>query len=312
MITALGGRVSGNAELDSLYSAIEESARLLDISWSPDKVWHILATYGDQLDTQAAIAFRVATGARHVGELDFRFTVPPDTDPYNLALSNGLTRQTSHPAGALLPDIRDRCPVDCYGIDFGVVGGFKKIWPFFPPDDLQGLPGLAAIPSMPRGLAANASFFDRHGLASKVSLTGIDYQHHTVNVYFGELPGECLEPAAIASMLRELGLPDPSEQMLRLGQQAFGIYATFSWDSPNVERFTFAVVTQDPTALSVRLEPKIERFVREVPYAAANRKFVYTVSASPDGEYYKLQSYYQWRPGMADRMLLSDSIKDLL
>jgi hypothetical protein len=304
--------MSGTAEPAELYTAIEESARLLGITCSREKVWHILTTYKDALDGQAVIAFRVATGARHAGELDFRFTVPTGVDPYALALANGLTTKTDHPAGALLSDIRERCPIDCYGIDFGVVGGFKKIWPFFPPDDLQGLARLGSVPAMPRSLAGNAGFFARRGLDYKVSLLGIDYQHRTVNVYFGELPAECLEPVNIAAMLREAGLPAPSGQMVKLGQQAFGIYATVSWDSPKIERITFAVVTPDPKALPIRLDPKIERFVSNVPYASVNRKFVYAVSSAPDGEYYKLQSYYQWRPQIADHMLLTDSVNDLV
>jgi hypothetical protein len=299
--------MSQTAELAGLYSGIEESARLLDVVCSRDKVWPILTTYGDAL-AQAVIAFRVATGARHVGELDCRFTIPNDVDPYALALSNGFITETGHPIGALLSDIRERCPIDCYGIDFGVVGGFKKIWPFFPPYDLQMLPRLAGIPSMPRGLAENASFFSRHRLGDKISLIGIDYQHRTVNVYFGELPAECLEPKTIGSMLREAGLPAPSEQMLRLVREAFGIYVTLSWDSPRIERICFAVMTPDPIALPVRIEPKIEQFVRNVPYADVGRKFVYAVTASTDGEYYKLQSYYRWRPRILDHMLLSDPV----
>ncbi|HET8662646.1 MAG TPA: aromatic prenyltransferase [Micromonosporaceae bacterium] len=306
--------MSGTAELARLYSAIEESAQLVDAACSRDKVWPILTTYGDAL-AQAVIAFRVATGARRAGELDCRFTMlPKEVDPYALALANGLTTETGHPVDALLADISERFPIDCYGIDFGVVEGFKKTWSFFPPDDLQELSRLAGIPSMPRSLAANLDFFSRHGLAHNASLIGIDYQHRTANLYFGEIPAECFEPKTILSILREIGLPDPSEQMLRLGEIAFGIYTTLGWESSKIERITFAVMTQDPTALPIRLEPKIEQFVRSAPYAydAADRRFVYAVTSSNDGEYYKLQSYYQWRPQMLDLMLLSDSAEDLV
>jgi hypothetical protein len=303
--------MSGTAELADLYSAIEESSQLLDVACSRDKVWPILTAYGDAL-AQAVIAFRVATGARHAGELDCRFTISPkDVDPYAFALSKGLTTETDHPVGALLSDIKGRCPIDSYGIDFGVVGGFKKIWAFFPADDLQRLSRLADIPSMPCSLAENVSFFTRHGLDDKATLVGIDYQHRTVNVYLGT-PPERFEPKAILSMLREIELPDPSEQMLKLAQEAFGIYATLSWDSSKIERITFAVMTPDPMALPVQLEPKIERFVRSIPYGAEDRKFVYAVALSTDGEYYKLQSYYRWRPRMLDVMLLSDPIADLV
>jgi len=303
--------MSETAELADLYSAIEDSARLLEVPCSRDKVWRILTAYGDALP-QAVIAFRVATGAHYTGDLDWRFSAPKDVDPYAIALSNGLTAKTDHPVCALLADIQGRCPIDSYGIDFGVVGGFKKIYPFFPTDDMQGLSTLADISSMPRSLAENLCFFARHGL-DEVSVLGIDYRHRTVNVYFGALPAECREPKTILSMLREIELPDPSERLLKLGQQAFGIYATLSWDSSRVERICFAVMTPDSTALPVRIEPKIEQFLRRVPCGVADSGLVYAAALSSTGEEnYKLQSYYRWQPRILEQMLLSDSGRNLV
>lgn len=241
--------------------------------------------------------------------LTWRFTVPNDVDPYAIALANGLTAETDHPVGTLLSDVQGRCPVDSYGIDFGVVGGFKKIYAFFSPDDMQRLSTLVDIPGMPRSLAENYSFFARHGLdGSKVNVFGIDYRHRTVNLYFGGLPAECLEPKTIRSMLREIGLPDPGEQMLKLGQQAFGIYVTLSWDSSKIERFCFSVMTSDSMALPVRIEPKIEKFLGSIPRDAADGRFIYYAGMSSTGEEnFKLQSYYKWQSRMQDQMLLSDS-----
>ena len=284
--------MSGTTELAGLYSVIEESARLLDVACSRDKVWPILTAYGDALPpSRDALMFRVATGARHAGELDCRITMlPKDVDPYILALSNGLTAKTDRPVGTLLSDIQGRCPIDSYGIDFGVVGGFTKIWSFFPAYDKQGLSRLVDLPSMPRSLAENVSFFARHGLGDKASLIGIDYQHRTVNVYFTGLPAVCREPRTVLSMLREIELPDPSEQMLKLGQKAFAIYVTLNWDSSKIERICFAVTTPDPMALPVRLDPRIEQFVRSVPHGV-DHTFVYGAVSSTDGEYYKLSHH---------------------
>ena len=291
----------------SLYSVIEESARLLEVACSREKVIPILSVYGDAI-AQAVVAFRVATGARHAGELDCRFSVPADVDPYAVAVSNGLTARTDHPAGALLSDIRESCPIDSYGIDFGVIGGFKKIWTVFARDDLQAVSKLAGIPSMPHSLGENIGFFARHGLGDRAGLLGIDYRNKTVNVYFGEQPAECFEPETIRSMIREINQAEPSEQMLKLGQRAFGIYVTLNWDSAKLERICFAVATSDPTELPVRLSPEIERFVKYVRHSETGRKMVYAVASSPDGEYYKLQSYYRWQPEIQDIMQLSDSV----
>lgn len=288
-----------------LYSVIEESARLLEVPCSREKVLPILSVYGDAL-AEAVIAFRVATGARHVGELDCRFTVPRHIDPLALAMSNGFIARTDHPVGALLSDIGEHCSIDSYGIDFGVVRGFKKIWLVLPRDDLQRVSNLAGVPSMPRSLGENIDFFARHNLGDTAGLLGIDYRNKTVNVYFGEQPAECFKPETIRSMIREIEQAEPSEQMLRLGQRAFGIYVTLNWDSAKLERICFAVATTDPAELPVRLDPKIERFVRHIRRSDSGRKFVYAVASSPDGEYYKLQAYYRWRPEVLDIMQLSD------
>src|SRR5580698_3598695 len=193
-----------------LYSVIEESARLLEVACSPEKVLPILSVYGDGR-APAIVAFRVATGTRHAKELDCRFSVPADVDPYALAVTHGFTGWTDHPVSALLSDFRERYPIDSYGIDFGVVGGFKKIWLVWPRTDLQEVSKLAGIPSMPRALGENIGFFARHGLGDTAGLLGIDYRSRTLNVYFGEQPAECFEPETIRSMLREAEQGVPSE-----------------------------------------------------------------------------------------------------
>ncbi|RKS73110.1 aromatic prenyltransferase Orf2 [Actinomadura pelletieri DSM 43383] len=294
--------MSETAEVRELRAVIEESARMLDVPFAGEKVSSVLGAYEDAFGHDATVvAFRVATGVRHVGELDCRFTThPDDRDPYASALAKGLTPVTDHPVGNLLSDVHARCPIDSHGIDFGVVGGFKKVYAFFTPDDLQELSTFTAMPAMPRGLADNADFFARHGLDDRIGVIGIDYQNRTVNVYFNEVPDACFEPDAIRSMLREIGTAEPSERMLRLGRESFGLYVTLSWDAPKIERICFAVTTTDLATLPVRIEPEIERFVKSVPFGGDDRKFVYGVALAPEGEYYKLESHYRWKPGAMD------------
>jgi len=291
--------MSATSEVTELYSTIEESARLLNVACSRDKVWPILSAYGNAFaHPSAVVAFRVATALRHVGELDCRFrTHPDDRDPYAFALSNGLTAETDHPIGALLSGVQGRCSIESRGIDFGVVGGFKKIYAAFAPDDLQEASKLADIISMPRSLTENVRLFARHGLDDKVGVLGIDYPNRTMNVYFNDVPVECFESKAILSMLREIGMVEPSEQMLKLGEKAFGLYVTLGWDSSKIERICYAATTTDLATLPVPVEPEIEKFVSSVPYGGEDGKFVYGVALTPQGEYYKLESHYKWKPG---------------
>ncbi|HZN19834.1 MAG TPA: aromatic prenyltransferase [Micromonosporaceae bacterium] len=299
------------AKAEDVYSAMEESARLLDVACSRDKVWPVLTAYEDAL-AGAVIVFSMATSERHAGELDYTITVPlGDSDPYAVALSNGLTAETDHPVGALLADIRQQCPIRGYAIDCGVVGGFKKTYAFFPLDDLQGLSKLADIPSMPRALAENASCFARYGLDDKVTMVGIDYQKKTMNVYFGRFPAECLDPKTVLSMLGEIGLPELDEQLLEFVQKSFSIYITVGWDSPKIDRICFAVITPDSTALPARVEPELGHFAKSSPYAYdGERILVYGATLSPDGVYYKLGSYYQMAPETWKLLQTSGAIQD--
>jgi hypothetical protein len=292
--------MTGTSELEGLYSVLEKSAELLDVAPVRDKVWPILTAYRDALP-QAVIAFRLAT--RNAGDLDCRFSVPKDLDPYARALSNGLITATDHPVGTLLSDVQERLTVHHHGVDFGVVDGFSKTWTFFPLDALQQVSGLADVPSMPRSLAENMDFYTRHGLDSRVSMVGIDYPSRTVNVYFLGAPAECREPEAVRSMLREFGLPDPSEQMLRLAKQATGFYTTLTYDSPKVQRITFAVIIPDVRALPdhIEVDPNVEKFARNVPYTYdADPKGIYGVTSYSGGEYYKLQTYYRITDGSVE------------
>ena len=163
---------------------------------------------------------------------------------------------------------------------------------------------------MPRSLAGHTDLFRRHGLHDNVSLLGVDYGHRTANVYFGNLPDGFLDPQNLRAMLGELGLPEPSEQLLKLAQEAFGIYVTLSWDSPKVERFCFSILTPDPMTLPARPDPKIEEFLRNVPYDAAGGKVFYAAISPTEGEFHKIQTYYQWRDRTLNLMQLADSAEE--
>ncbi|MGV9723644.1 aromatic prenyltransferase [Nocardia beijingensis] len=295
------------SELDDLYAAIEKSARLWDVPCTREAVWPTLSAYGAML-TRSVISLRVVTDARRAGDLDYRFlTLPSDVDPYGIALANELLPETDHPIGTLLDQVRERCPIHSYGIDIGVVGGFKKIWPFFPADGMQKVSELAELPSMPPSLADHARMFARHGLEDKVGLLGIDYHDKTMNVYFPGLSADYFEPRAILALHRDAGLPDPSDQFLSLTEKAFDIYATISWESPRIERLCFPVITPDPRTLPVPIESRFEHLVDEVPINTPDRRFTYAATSSPDGESYKFSWFYQWQPRILDRMKTSDS-----
>ncbi|WP_245979237.1 aromatic prenyltransferase [Streptomyces diacarni] len=284
---------TADADVASVYSAIEESAGLIDVTASRDVVWPILTAFEDEL-ADAVIAFRVATNAQHEGDFDARFTLPKEVDPYAVALSKGLVEETDHPIGGLLSDIQQLCAIDSFGIDFGVTSGFKKIWVYFPEGEQETLARLTSLASMPRSLAENIDFFTRYGLAEKVDVIGIDYRSRTMNAYLAA-PATCFEADTVLAMHRELGLPSPSEEMFNFCERSFGLYTTHNWDAAEIQRMSYGAKTEDPMAFFARLGTKIEHFVKNVPYGVDDPKMVYAAVTSSGEEYYKLQSYYRWR-----------------
>ncbi|MEX1656929.1 aromatic prenyltransferase [Streptomyces pseudovenezuelae] len=289
--------------VEGLYTAIEKTAGLLDISPVPDKVRPILSAY--ELD-KVVVAFRVTTRGHR--DLDCRFTaLPADVNPYLYAVSQGIAEATDHPVGKLLEDVQENIPVSAHGVDFGVVGGFKKTWTFLPVTDLQKLQKVAALPSMPRSLAENLDFYARYGLDDKNSMIGIDYPSRTVNVYFLQFPDECRKPETVRAMLRELSLPEPSERQLELARQAVGIYTTLNWESSKIQRITFATMVPDVRGLPDRIavDPQVETFAKNVSHTYAGPlQGLYNVASYTGGEYFKLQTYYQLAEGSLEEKIL--------
>jgi len=285
--------MSESSSAEVLYSAIESASGLLDVPCSRDKVLPVLAAFGDEISEESVVVLCMAGGERHRGDIDYNFTVPTAVgDPYRIAVENGFAEDTDHPVGTLLSDIAERCAVSFYGVECGVVGGFKKTYIFFPLDQLGSLSAFADIPSMPPSLAEHAATFARYGMADRVSIVGIDYSRKTMNIYF--MAGSVEEKTAL-SLLSDVSLPEPKEpQLLEFIQNSFSIYPTLSWDSPQIERICFSSVSPDQNAYPATLEPEIALFTKEAPYEYEGpRVLVYGSVISRREEYQKLGVYYR-------------------
>jgi len=294
-----------------VYSAIEGAAGLLDVPCSRDKVLPVLAAFGDDISDESVVVLAMAGGERHRGEIDYNFTVPTaEGDPYRIAVSNGFAEKTDHPVATLASDIAERCAVSFFGVECGVVGGFKKTYVFFPLDQLGSLSTLAAIPSMPRSLAEHARTFARYGLDNRVSIVGIDYISKTMNVYFMAAP---VEEKTALSLLSDIGMPEPNAPLLEFIQKSFSIYPTFSWDSSEIARICFSVVSPDQAAYPTTLHPEIALFAKNAPYEYDGaRVLVYGATISRGEEYHKLGVYYRRPPAFWDNLPLAATFENLV
>lgn len=301
--------MSESAEFAHLYQAIEKSARLLEVPYAHDKVQAVLTAYKDAIP-KTPIAFRMGTGARYSSDVDWRFTIPRDhEDPYTVAVTHGLLEPSDHPVFPLYGEVLQRCGIHCYGVDFGVAGGLKKLYINFRPDDMEPLSAFLDIPSMPPSVAENYDFFVQHGMGGpQMPMFAIDYRYRTANLYFGGLTAEPLAPDTVRSIFSRLQLPEPSERLLKLSGRAMGAYATLSWDSSKIERFAFTIPAGDVSELPVPMEPEIQKFLGDVKGEVADdsHRFVYYVAMSSTGEeLYKFQSYYRYEPWLRELMTLN-------
>ncbi|MEU1409058.1 aromatic prenyltransferase [Streptomyces sp. NPDC005728] len=283
---------------DEVYAVIEESARLVGAPCSPEKIRPILTAFEDALP-EAGMVFSVATGQRPPGELDYTISIPPAFgDPYAVAVSHGLVTPADHPVATLLADIQAQVSISEHLIDAEVSSGFSKIYAHFPHDKLT-LPRLADIPSMPPAVAQNAELFARHHLTD-VAMIGIDYRRKTVNLYFAQLPDAFRTAHNILSLNRAIGLPDPSGPMLEFAQRSFRAYVTLGWDSPKIERISYAPLpVRDPSALAVPIEPDIEKFLLNTRRTYDGPPFVIAAAKwTAEGEHLNLGPYCRLSPLM--------------
>ncbi|WP_052770317.1 aromatic prenyltransferase [Streptomyces sp. CNQ-509] len=290
--------LADKTEVEEVYSALEESARLVGAVCVRDKAWPVLDAFGAVVG-EDLVVLGVQSGKRNAAELDFSFRVPGEIgNPYPYALEKGFVGETDHPVGTLLSDVGARFPVQEYYVDAGVVGGFKKLYAHFPLA-LQPLAALTDIPSMPEAVAENAGLFARYGL-DKVAMVGVNYRANTMNLYFQFAPDNRPEPGALASMLREMGMPEPTEAVLRYVSAAMRANITLGWDSAHIFRVALAPPPSagfEPAEIPAPMEPHMERFVREAPFAyEGERVNLIAVKWVPEEQFVEANSYYQLSP----------------
>ncbi|WAX82231.1 aromatic prenyltransferase [Streptomyces sp. KMM 9044] len=291
--------MSGETDAEELYSAIEETARLVGAPCSREKIWPVLSEYRNGF-AEGGVVFSAQAGEHHAGELDYGLAVPPRIDdPYAHALAHGFVTETDHPVAALLSDLRERCAVAEHFADCGVVGGFRKLYAHFP-RDLQKVSELAGIPSMPRAVAENAGLFARYGL-DNVVMIGVNYKSKTVSLYFQFTAESRPRPGAIRSMLGDIGMTEPDERMLEFASNSFRANITLGWDSPDILRVAFAPppgAGLDLSTVPIPVGPHLENFVTRAPRAYTGERInLFAVKWTRDKEFLEVCSYYQLPAG---------------
>lgn len=269
---------------------IEKAARAAEAPFDDRVVSSVLEAYRDCYSA-GAVSFRTTTKTRKDRGLNIRYVaLQVPHDPYRIAIDRGFLAKEDHPVHALTCEIQAGYPVLGYGMDMGSANGLEKIWAFFPQDP-QPLTRVCATRSVPDSIRRHADYFARHNLGL-FSLFGLDYRDRTCNLYFMiREPGQ-LTMANVAGMIGDLGFPLPTHEMLDRCRYAFAVYHTFHWDSSQIERICFGMTASCPDHVPGDWHPVIRRYVRESPFIATDRKFIFSVTASRSGSYVKIENDY--------------------
>lgn len=296
--------MTNTVEISEIYSAIEESAQLLDLPLEPDKVKATLAAF-EPAFTNSSVALRIATGARREKLLGYRYIkYTGDLDPLATAHAEGLLERGDHAADRLFWDVKERFPVEGTGGDFEISAYFQKLWCFFPSSRPQPLDELSELASMPPAVGDNLDLLARYGLRA-ASLFAVDYTSHTLNIYFDGLPDGTFAPDRVSELMGELGIPEPGKDVLDLCAQAFAVYFTFSWESSKIDRVCFPVLVPEPELVPTTLGPTITRLASGVPFAGCRPQCIYATTLSDREIYYKLEPFYRWQPAIVNAMHLA-------
>jgi hypothetical protein len=282
----MGTRFSNtNAELHALMGDIKKAASLTGIECQDDVVWRILTTFEQQF-THEPVAFRITSKSKL--ELNVRYQSLQPQDPYGVAVRNGLLQKTDHPVHQVMDELQEKHPEAGYFIDLGVTHGFEKVWGYFAhPLTIEE---VCALDSMPISIKKRYGLFKQYGL-NWVSCIGADYPSYTCNIYFLKGSYPCT-PEISANIITDLGFPIPVENELAFNSEAFVFYPTFSWDSDEVLRLSFAGAGPQE-AVPTNWHPLITTFAEGVPLRGPARMFTFNICYGQGiPNYYKIEADY--------------------
>jgi len=272
-------------DLETLMADIKRAAALMNIPCADEIVWDILLAY-EEFFTEQAVAFRITTKEQQ--ELNVRYQTLRPHDPYEIALQHGFLRRNGHPVHKVMPALQKMRPEAGWLIDIGVTHGLEKIWGYFvKPFSIEE---VCAMPFMPPSLRNRLDLFKQYSL-NWVSVIGVDYIGHSVNIYFllGSFPNS---PEIAARTIADFGFEVPSQEELEINGNGFVLYPTFTWDSDEVERLSYAGAGP-LEKVPVHWHPLIKRFAEEAPLRSNPRMFTFNpcyVRGKP--KYYKLEADY--------------------
>ncbi len=279
-----------NTDLNQMIKDISTICDVTGVKCDNEAIWKAFNAY-EKFFKGAPLSIRTTTKPvekRDVAVRYVEFFVPHYPDPYTTAINEGLIKKDGHAIHKMIIEVINTFDIMGYGVDVDASNGLSKIWPFIVPGSIDP---IYSMKSYPKSMKKYQEYFNKHGLTA-FSLFAFDFLHNTVNIYFMlKKPSKSTYENCIA-LVEDLGFKPDSKEVMEACCEAAHLNYTFNWDTEKIERVCFGITCQDAKKIPVHLHPLIEEFVEKTPLQSDSNKFIWGVTFSQNGRYYKIENDY--------------------
>lgn len=289
-----------NTNLDQLVKDIGKLCEITRIKCNEEAIRRAIKPYS-QFYIGSPVSIRTTTKPVEERDVSVRYVELMhihDPDPYTTAINEGLIEKNGHPIHKMIREVQDNFHIMGYGVDIDARIGLSKIWPFVVPRTIDPIFSMKYIPNSMRKYK---DYFYKHGL-NIFSLFAFDFSNNTINIYFMlQRPSKATYENCIA-LVEDLGFEIASKEVMEGCVDAAHLNYTFSWDSERIERLCFGITCDHYSEVPVHLHPIIKEFVNKTPLQSEKKKFIWGVTFTQNGLYYKIENDYNGT--MADFLLM--------
>ncbi|TXT60977.1 MAG: hypothetical protein BAJALOKI1v1_1200006 [Promethearchaeota archaeon] len=277
-----------NNDLDQLVEDMMRLGDISEVSCDKDAIWEVLHTY-EQFFKGSSVSIRTTTKPVENRDLSVRYVeLMHAHDAYTTAIESGLIKDDGHKSHEMIQEVINTFEIMGYGVDLDGRVGVSKIWPFVVPGSIDP---IFSMQSIPESMKASEEYFNAHGL-NIFSLFAFDFSHHTTNIYFMLSNPSKNSVSTCKGLVQDAGFTLVSDEIMEKCADAAHLNYTFSWESNCIERLCFGVTCHDATEVPVHWHPLIKNFVENSPFQSDIKKFIYGVTFTPKGIYYKIENDY--------------------
>lgn len=277
-------------DLDQMVKDFAEICEFAGVTFNENAVWKTFNAY-KEFFSGSPVSIRTTTKPVEKRDVALRyveFFMPHDPDPFTNAINKGLIVKDDHPIYKMYEEAMDTFQMMGYGVDVDASTGFSKIWPFIVPGSIEP---IFSMKYAPKSMKKYRDYFIKHDL-THFSLFAFDFLHKTTNIYFMlKRPPNATYESCMA-LVEDLGFELASKEAMEGCLTAAHLNYTFTWDSDICERLCFGMGCDTTEEVPVHFHPLMKEFVEKTPLQSDSRKFIWGVTFSNKGFYYKIENDY--------------------